>query len=136
MEHERRQQRHYFLNAWSKRASPESLSALERQLLDVIELHPEFHHIFNNDDILDKDYRTDDNPFLHMSLHLGLMEQLTTNRPRGIRDIYQQLYKCHQDEHHIQHLMMEVMATVIWDAQQSNTLPNEQLYIQKLKSLT
>ena len=136
MGQERRQQRQYFLDAWTKRETPDSLSALEKQLLEVIKLHPEYQNILDDPDILDKDYRTDNNPFLHMSLHLGLLEQLSTNRPAGIREHYQRLYQHHQDEHQVQHLMMDVMATIMWDAQQNGKLPNEQLYLKKLKSLT
>lgn len=134
MEHERRQQRQYFIDAWSKRERPDSLSALEKQLVMIIGLHPEYHSLLDDPNILDKDYRTDNNPFLHMSLHLGLLEQLSTNRPHGIRDIYQQLLQQHRDEHTVQHLMMEVMATIMWDAQQNNTLPDEHAYLQQLKS--
>ena len=135
METERRQQRQYFHATWSKRLNGGTLSALEEQLIKIISMHPEYHSILEDDNQLDKDYRTDNNPYLHMSLHMGLVEQLSTNRPQGIRKLYQQLCKQHQYEHTVQHMMMEVMGQVMWDAQQNRQLPDEQVYLQQLNAL-
>ena len=127
--------RQLFLDAWQKRQTPDALSALEQQVLTVIAAHKEYDSIFDEPDILDKDYRTDNNPFLHMSLHLGVIEQLTTNRPQGIRELYQTSYKKLHDEHVVQHVFMEVMAEVIYDAQQKGVLPDEAVYLERIKKL-
>ena len=128
--------RQQFLDAWRKHQCHLALSDLECQIRDVILLHPEYQLILKEEETLDQDYRTDNNPFLHMSLHLGLTEQLTTNRPAGIREIYQQLYNSKGDEHRVQHLMMEAMAEVIYEAQQNGSLPDEQAYLERLSRLT
>lgn len=135
MESERRQQRQYFHATWAKRLNGSPLSQLEEQLLSIIAMHPEYHALLEDDAQLDKDYRTDNNPYLHMSLHMGLLEQLNTNRPSGIRELYRQLCKQHQDEHTAQHLMMEVMGQIMWDAQRNQQLPDEQVYLQQLNAL-
>lgn len=129
----RAQMRQPFIDAWQKRQQPLSLSPLEQQILAIIEEHTEYHSIFDDPSILEKDYRTDNNPFLHMSLHLGLIEQFTTNRPQGIQAIYQTLFKKYRNEHQVQHLMMEIMADVLYTAQQNKQLPDEQVYLERLK---
>lgn len=127
--------RQLFLKVWQQKDNPQSLSALEQQLLQVLLQHPEYHTAIEDPDTVDKDYRTDNNPFLHLSLHLGLIEQLSTNRPVGIRALYQSLYEKIGDEHQAQHLLMEKMAETIWDAQQQNKLPDERVYLEKIRQL-
>lgn len=135
MSNDRREMRQLFFDAWQKRQSPLSLSPLEQQILSVIEAHKEYESIFIDPDILDKDYRTDNNPFLHMSLHVGIIEQLTTNRPQGIQELYQKAYQRLGDEHQVQHLFMEVMAEIIYEAQQKGTLPDETIYLERIKKM-
>jgi hypothetical protein len=135
MQDERQHMRRVFRETWQKREQKETLTPLEKQLLDVIALHPEYHSLLENPQTEEKEYRTDNNPYLHLSLHLGLIEQLSTNRPNGIRDIYQKLYEQHDDEHQAQHMVMEVMGEIMWDAQQSGKLPDEQAYLSKLQKL-
>ena len=135
MQDERQHMRQYFVDTWHKREQYTRLSALEQQILDVIHMHPEYQTALNTSKILDKDYSSDNNPFLHMSLHLGLLEQLNTDRPTGIRNIYQKLFEKFTDEHKVQHIMMDIMAEIIWDAQQQHKLPDEALYLQKLLNL-
>jgi len=133
---ERQHMRQIFFDTWQKRENNKSsLSPLEKQILDVLKAHPEYHSLMDNPQTQEKEYHTDNNPFLHLSLHLGILEQLSTNRPQGIRDIYQQLFEKHHDEHQVQHIMMEAMGEVIWDAQQNGQLPDEQNYLNKLKKL-
>jgi hypothetical protein len=135
MQNEKNQMRQYFIDTWHKREQKECLTPLEKQLIDIIQQHPEYHKVLENPKSLDQDYTTDNNPFLHMSMHLGLIEQLTTNRPAGIRELYQQVYNKYGNEHQIQHLIMEIMGEVIWDAQQNQQLPDESLYLKKLRNL-
>jgi cell fate (sporulation/competence/biofilm development) regulator YlbF (YheA/YmcA/DUF963 family) len=127
--------RQLFLKVWESRETPAQLTPLEQQLLGVIAEHPEYHDLLEKPDSVDQDYRTDNNPFLHLSLHLGLLEQLSTNRPHGICVIYQRLFTKLQDEHQVQHLMMEKMAETLWDAQQNNKRPDERDYFKKLEAL-
>ena len=131
---ERQQYRQTIINAWQKHQAKQPLSDLESQIVVIILNHPEYQPILNQAD-LEKDYRTDNNPYLHISLHLSLHEQLQTNRPNGITEIYKKLLEKHQDPHHVEHLMINVMAELLWNAQQSNTLSSDDIYLQQLNSL-
>ena len=134
MMNDRQEIRQLFFDTWEKNKTPKPLSMLEQQLIDVINYHPEYHPLLENPQV-DQDYSTDNNPFLHMGLHLSLREQLHTNRPAGIHTIHQQLLAETNDKHRAEHLMMDVMAQVLWDAQQNGTLPDENSYLHSLKKL-
>jgi hypothetical protein len=132
---DRNQIREIFFSTWQKYKKQEVLSPLEQQLLAVIQQHPEYHTFLDDPKKFnDADFTTDNNPFLHMGLHLSLMEQLGTNRPAGIRTIYQTLAQKHNDKHQAEHIMMNALAETLWDAQQSGKMPDEQAYLNKLKN--
>jgi len=132
---DRNQLRQMYKNAWDKLQQQQILSPLEIQITDVIKEHPEYHDFVNQ---LDKDFLPElgqTNPFLHMGLHLGLREQLATNRPTGITDIYKQLVNIKNSNHDAEHSMIECLAEAMWSAQTNNTQPDETLYLQSLKKL-
>jgi hypothetical protein len=126
--------RQFILAAWQKYQSRQLLSQLESQIIEIMQDHPEYHTIFAEAD-LEKDFRTDNNPYLHISLHLSLRDQLATNRPTGIIGIYQQLLNQWQDKHLVEHRMMDVMAQLLWDAQQKSEPPKDEDYLSALQKL-
>ena len=134
MMNDRQEMRQSFFNAWKKRDKKNALSTLEKQLIEVIALHPEYHSLLENPQN-DQDYSTDNNPFLHLGLHVSLQEQLSTDRPAGIQKMYQQLSHQLNDPHRAAHLMMDVMAHILWDAQENGQLPDETLYLERLRGL-
>ena len=134
---DRDQLRRYYLRCWQKQQNGETLAGLEQQVAEVIAEHPEYHAELNHaEGVVQKDYNDGEegNPFLHMSLHLGLREQVVTDRPEGIRNIYQQMIGRH-GVHQAEHLMMQALAESLWLAQQNGTPPDEEVYRDRLKQL-
>ena len=124
-----------YKDAWEEFQQQKILTALEIQITDVVKEHPEYHDFVKQ---LDKDYLPEagqTNPFLHMGLHLGLRDQLTTNRPAGITEIYNQLVKKKGSSHDAEHSMIECLAEAMWSAQTNNTQPDEIRYLQSLNKL-
>jgi hypothetical protein len=133
----REQIRQVYLQTWGKLKSNQALSALEQQIAQVIKDHPEYHAYLDNTHSLEAEFPPElgqTNPFLHMGLHLGLREQVQTNRPAGISEIYQQLTKKHSALD-AEHQMMECLVESIWQAQRHNTMPNEADYLANLQAL-
>jgi hypothetical protein len=129
--------RRYYL-AWQRRQQALPLEALDAAIADVIELHPEYHPLFASEDALHEAFtveRGQTNPFLHMGLHLGLREQLATRRPAGIDAVHARLSRRHSSVHDAEHLMIEVLATVLWEAQRAGRAPDEQDYLERLRKL-
>ncbi len=132
---DRNQLRLMYKTAWEKFQQQQILSPLEMQITDVIKAHPEYHDFVTQ---LDKDFLPElgqTNPFLHMGLHLGLREQLSTNRPTGITKIYKQLVKIKGSAHDAEHAMIECLAEAMWSSQTNNTPPDEARYLINLKKL-
>jgi hypothetical protein len=130
--------RHYFYAAWQKSTQGEVLTPLEAEIVEVIGEHPEYHFIFADPSLQERDYFPElgeTNPFLHLSLHLGLCEQLATNRPSGIREVYLALLSQYPDPHHVQHLMMERIAEMLYQAQRGTPLDDAR-YLAELKSIS
>ena len=134
----RQQLRQFYHDAWHKRQANKSLTPLETVVAQVISEHPEYQKIFNTDASLEQEYFVEDgetNPFLHMGLHISLHEQISTDRPAGIRDLYRQLQVKFGDAHTTEHQMMECLTESIWLAQRNNQAPSESDYLVALQQL-
>src|SRR5210317_907923 len=134
---DRAELRKMYADAWQKRRDQLPLSPLETQIADVVEMHPEYHAEVCSDD-LDRDFTPDGgktNPFLHMGLHLGIREQVSTNRPTGIAAVYKAAAARAGDIHAAEHEMIECLAETLWEAQNQNTAPDEQKYLERLRRL-
>ena len=124
-----------FFISWKKYKHHQPLEALERQLVDVICMHPEYHVLLEQDsnDWMENGIPSVNgtNPFLHMGLHLAIREQVALNRPYGITEIYQTLLQKHQDPCNVEHLLMEPLAACLWHSQQHQIPPDEITYLQE-----
>ncbi|MEL6301048.1 MAG: DUF1841 family protein [Pseudomonadota bacterium] len=128
--------RQMYVQAWRLAKAGQPMSALEQQIAAVITDHPEYHGMLEAD--VDRDFTVEggqSNPFLHMGLHLAIREQVSTNRPPGIRDVYQQMLEKHGEAHAAEHVMSECLAESLWEAQRDNVLPDEFRYLEKLRHL-
>jgi hypothetical protein len=134
---ERDSLRRMYREAWQKRTQGRPMSPLEAQIADIVAEHPEYHGAVA-DKALDEDYLPEGgqaNPYLHMGLHLALREQVATDRPPGIRQLYRQILSQRGDVHDAEHRMIERLAETLWDAQTSNSIPDEERYLERLRQL-
>jgi len=129
--------RQFYFDSWQKFKNKSELNPLEQQIVAVINEHPEYHALLENKEAsLDKEFMPEmgeTNPFLHMGMHLGLMEQINTNRPEGIRELYQQMI-VKQSAHDAEHEMIDCLAEAIWTAQKNNVQPDDSAYFSCLKA--
>lgn len=133
---DRNELRRMYADAWRKRTADQALTPLEAQIAAVIEEHPEYQPALDGD--LDKDFTVaggETNPFLHMGLHLGIREQVATNRPAGIRAVFDQLAARLGDAHAAEHQMIDCLAEAIWTAQREQQPPDELQYLESLRKL-
>ena len=133
---DRNELRRMYADAWQKRVAGQVLSPLEAQIATVVEEHPEYHAAVSGD--LDKDFAVEGgqtNPFLHMGLHLGIREQVATNRPAGIAAVFEALAARMSDPHEAEHRMIDCLAEALWEAQRQNRPPDETAYLERLRRL-
>jgi len=127
-----------WLEAFKKSQAGALLTALETQLADLIREHPEYHAwLEHGDDALQAEFSPESgrtNPFLHLSMHLALREQVSTNRPQGIARIHAALAG-RSDAHDAEHRMMDALGKALWEAQRAGRMPDERGYLEDLERL-
>lgn len=134
-----RAHRKVFWMAWSRARAGASLNALEQRIVEVIAMHPEYQTLFADEErFLDGDRWSDDgvNPYLHLSLHLALEEQLATRQPPAVVDALQRLMASRRmDRHQALHALLEVLAETVHQAQQRGGEPDVLAYQRRLEAL-
>ena len=129
--------RQFYIQSWKKYQHQQALAPLEKQICDVITMHPEYQK-WLNESFLDTSFHPEvhgSNPFMHMGLHLAIIEQIQTDRPQGIREVYQQLLSQYVDRHSLEHALMDTLSQVLWEAQKTQQAPDEKKYLQQCKQL-
>ncbi len=134
----REELRRRYIEAWRRHREGLPLEPLDAQIADVVALHPEYQALLESPDALTRDFTVEQgriNPFLHMGLHLGLRDQVATDRPRGIRELHQKLTRKLGSAHEAEHRMVDVLAETLWEAQRRGLPPDEPAYLERLRRL-
>jgi hypothetical protein len=130
--------RRQWLDAWQRAQSGAILTPLENSLVTLINEHPEYHMwLQHGDRALQADFVPEggmSNPFLHLSLHLAIREQVATDRPAGITALHARRVRRH-GLHAAEHQMIEVLASTLWEAQRQQCPPDEERYLESLRRL-
>jgi hypothetical protein len=130
----RDQVREFFFETWRKYRAGMPLAGLETLGLEVMLLHPEYHDLLTAPEkFKSRDYTDESNPFLHMSLHLALEEQLSIDQPPGIAQRFAALLAKAGERHDALHEALECLAEMVWRAQKDKTPPDAGFYLDCLK---
>jgi len=125
--------RRFLIGAWTKFRAGEPLTGLEQMAAALIALHPEHHAVLEAPERnLDRDWQPENgdvNPFLHLSLHLAVAEQLAIDQPPGIRAEFDRIRTAIGDEHAALHAVLECLGEVLWTAQRHRAPPDAALYL-------
>ena len=123
-----------FFGAWRKYRDGIPLAGIEAVALNVILQHPEYHRLLEEPQrYLERDYTDEANPFLHMSLHLALEEQLSIDQPPGIRSRWEALLARSGERHAALHQAIECLAEMLWRAQRDGAPPDAAAYLSCLE---
>ncbi|MCG6874916.1 MAG: DUF1841 family protein [Betaproteobacteria bacterium] len=129
----REQVRQFFFDAWGKHRRGEPLVGLEVVAVDIMRMHPEYHVALDDTErSLDRDYAPEggeSNPFLHMSLHLAIEEQLAIDQPPGIRAEFKRIAAQCGDRHDALHVVLECLGEAIWEGQRLGAGPDAAAYL-------
>jgi hypothetical protein len=129
----REQLRLSYVEAWQRQVQGLPLSPLQALIADVIGAHPEYQALLR-DAAAASGYETPgggaaDNPFLHMGLHIAVREQVSIDRPPGIRALHEKMQARFGDVHAAEHILMESLGQTLWQAQRDGRMPDEQHYL-------
>jgi uncharacterized protein DUF1841 len=129
--------RRFLTEAWRKFRAGQPLSALEQRVVEIVSLHPEYHELLEHAERhLMREWNPEGatmNPFLHLSLHLAVAEQLAIDQPTGLRAEYERLRSARGDEHDALHAVLECLGEVVWQAQRTQSPPDGALYLDCLR---
>ena len=126
--------RRFFCEAYRKERAGEPLTPLEAIAADWIAHHPEYHaELSDVEAALAASYSVEQgrtNPFLHLSMHLSISEQISVDQPRGIKQAFE--LRAHRlgSAHEAQHEVMECLGEMIWTSQRSGLPPDGDAYIE------
>jgi uncharacterized protein HemX len=125
--------RRFFCDTHRKRREGLPLTPMETVAADWIGEHPEYHAEL--DDVAAAVAAVYDveagrtNPFLHLSMHLSISEQVSIDQPRGIKQAYALLAAKRGSAHEAQHEVMECLGEMMWESQRSGLPPDGHKYI-------
>ena len=129
--------RRFFCDIYRKHRTPLILSPLEAIALDWVREHPEYEDALADvEAALARDYSVQggqSNPFLHLSMHLTIAEQVSIDQPAGIRAACQSLTQRLDSAHAAHHQIMECLGKMIWNSQRTGTAPDGLAYVECVK---
>jgi len=132
----REQVRRFFCEAWRKHLERQILEGAEVTAADLIEQHPEYHALLENPEAaVEQEFTPENghmNPFLHLSLHLAIADQISIDQPPGIRAIYDTLRQ-RLDVHETEHVILECLGETLWRSQRSGNALDTEYYLENLK---
>jgi hypothetical protein len=126
--------RRFFCEARRKQREGLPLAPMEAIASDWISQHPEHHDELDDlDAALARVYEVEggrSNPFLHLSMHLSISEQVAIDQPTGIKQAARLLTAKLGSAHEAQHQMMECLGEMIWSSQRSGLPPDGERYLE------
>ena len=129
----REQIRKAYADAWAKHLAHSPLTPLEAMIADVVGVHPEYQAIVRDPEAAlafePSSPEIAENPFLHMGLHLAVRDQVSIDRPPGVRELHRMLLARHDDLHRAEHTLMEALGETLWQAQRAGRPPDEGYYL-------
>ena len=132
----RDQARAFFIESWRKHGANERLEAMEQLVADIVQSHPEYHALLEDSEAVDKDFVPEDgsvNPFLHLSLHLAIEEQLAIDQPPGIKAAFEACLAKRGNTHEARHDVLEALGETIWESQRNGTGVDALAYVERIK---
>ena len=125
--------RRFFCEAWRKECEGMPLTPMETLAVQWIAEHPEYHaDLADVEAAIAASYTVEDgrtNPFLHLSMHLTITEQVSIDQPRGIKQAVELLAARRGSLHEAHHEVMECLGEMVWQSQRSGLPPDGHAYL-------
>ena len=132
----REQVRQFFCESWRKHRQRQILEGAEATAADLIAEHPEYHALLDNPEAaIEQEFTPEGgqmNPFLHLSLHLAIAEQVSIDQPHGIKAAYFALRQ-KMEVHDAEHALMECLGETIWRSQREGQPMDGEAYIESVR---
>lgn len=132
----RDQVRQFFCATWEKHQKNQPLEGAEIAAGELCIRHPEYHSLLSSPEkALTGEWHPEHgvmNPFLHLSLHLAISEQISIDQPPGIRGLFEAL-QTQIPLHDAEHVLLECLGETIWEAQHNGKQMDGTGYLEKVR---
>ena len=129
--------RRFFCQVWRRRKQGLALDPMQAQAATWVAEHPEYDaDLADEEAALGADYRVENgrgNPFLHLSMHLSISEQIAIDQPAGIRQAVHLLAARRGSLHAAHHEVMECLGEMLWTSQRSGMPPDGLAYLEAVR---
>ena len=129
--------RRFFCTAHARQRAGAPLDPMQTIAARWISEHPEYDgDLANEEAAVAALYTVEEgrtNPFLHLSMHLSIAEQVAIDQPTGIRQAVDLLAAKRNSLHEAHHEVMECLGEMIWASQRSGLPPDGQAYIEAVR---
>ncbi len=129
--------RRFFCATYARQRSGLPLEPMQAVAARWVDEHPEYHDTLADEAAaLQARYTVEGgqaNPFLHLSMHLSIQEQLAIDQPTGIRQAVELLAARRGSLHEAHHEVMECLGEMVWASQRSGLPPDGQAYLEAVR---
>ena len=129
--------RRFFCATYARVRTGAPLEPMQAVAARWVDEHPEYHaDLADETAALAAVYTVEDgrtNPFLHLSMHLSIQEQMAIDQPTGIRQAVDLLAARRNSLHEAHHEVMECLGEMIWASQRSGLPPDGQAYLEAVR---
>ena len=129
--------RRFFCATYRRQRSGAPLEPMQALAARWIDEHPEYHtELADETAALAAVYTVEEgrsNPFLHLSMHLSIHEQMAIDQPTGIRQAVDLLAARRNSMHEAHHEVMECLGEMIWTSQRSGLPPDGLGYLEAVR---
>lgn len=131
--------RRFFCQTYAKHVAKQILTPLENIAARWLVEHPEYHDELSDEAAaIAREYPPEggkSNPFLHLSMHLSISEQVQADIPAGLKTAYGMALAKMGDPHTTHHAIMEVLGKVLWEAQRQKMQPDMDAFVEGVRRL-
>lgn len=108
--------RAHMAEIWRKVNDNADLSEEEDLLAEQMQAHPEYSDMWESDEMAAHlfDPTREENPFLHVSLHVMLERQIRAGEPACVLRAVERLEVEGEDPHDVRHTLMRILVGEIW----------------------
>ena len=129
--------RRFFCEAHARDRIKAPLQPMQALAARWIGEHPEYHaDLADEAAALAAVYTVEEgrtNPFLHLSMHLSIEEQVAIDQPTGIRQAVALLAAKHHSLHEAHHEVMDCLGEMVWASQRSGLPPDGLAYLEAVR---
>ncbi len=129
--------RRFFCEAYARDQLKAPLQPMQALAARWIAEHPEYHaELADEAAALAAVYTVEEgrtNPFLHLSMHLSIEEQLAIDQPIGIRQAVELLAAKRNSLHEAHHEVMDCLGEMVWASQRSGLPPDGLAYLEAVR---